>query len=806
MVITIGRAATCDLRVDAPEVSGRHARVSWAGGEWVLDDLDSLNGTVVDGRPAGRAVLRDGSLIELAGSDGGPRLHCAVRTRDRPAAPATPAATSSTPAQAPTAAQTPQGTSANVAVETVHRRSSRPSPGSAAPPQTRTLIGRDEDCRHRIVDDLLVSRHHASLEMRVDGSSSIRDLGSANGTFVDGARVEQERVILPGQRVTVGNTVFRFDGTDLRRVELGGDVVFAAEHLTVETNGIRRLDDVSFWLSERSFLAVLGTSGSGKSTLLKAITGMEPATSGAVLYDGTDLYAHYGELRQRIGYVPQDDVLHPQLTVGQTLRYAATLRFSPDVTATERDARVREVLAELGLSDRHDLAVSKLSGGQRKRLSVGLELLTRPSLLILDEPTSGLDPGNERSVMRLLRDLADGGRTVIVVTHSTESLHLCDRVLFLARGGITTFFGPPMALPDHAGCRDFAEAFQLADLHPDPAHLRSLYRASPFARELQASIGLGAARASPLRAAAPAAPSPGGQVLLFARRYVRTLVNDPRSLLVLGLQAPVIALLMLAVFGSGHLRPPRQAGIAPEAGNVLMALVLAAIYVGASNAVREIVKERSILRREQNFGISAGAYLASKALVLGVITVAQSVVLVVVGTARQDGPTDALVLANGRLELIVGVSLCGLSAMALGLLISAVVSTPDKATTVLPVVLFAQFLLAGMVFPVDQPGLQQLSWATSSYWGLSAVASTADFPSLRGCRTGAPTPTSVPQGTASTERPTCPGSWDHDPAAWLANAAVLFTLALTYLGGAWFVLVRGDPAALLIRRRAPAPR
>ena len=194
-------------------------------------------------------------------------------------------------------------------------------------------------------------------------------------------------------------------------------------------NGRVLLDNVSFGLDRNTFLAVVGPSGAGKSTLLNALTGFRPAPRGTVLYDGRDLYAEYEELQSRIGLVPQDDVLHPQLTVGRALEFAAELRFADDVTADERSARVDEVLEELGLTARRDLAIEQLSGGQRKRVSVALELLAKPSLLFLDEPTSGLDPGYERSLMELLRGLADGGRTVVVVTHSVQSLDLCDRVL-----------------------------------------------------------------------------------------------------------------------------------------------------------------------------------------------------------------------------------------------------------------------------------------------------------------------------------------------------------------------------------------
>lgn len=203
------------------------------------------------------------------------------------------------------------------------------------------------------------------------------------------------------------------------------------------------LDQVSFPVGAKCLLAVVGPSGAGKSTLLGALTGLRPADRGTVLYDGRDLYRDYAELRSRIGLVPQDDILHSQLTVRRALTYAAELRFPQDTAKAERQARVDEVIGELGLEQRADLPIHSLSGGQRKRVSVALELLTKPSLLFLDEPTSGLDPGMDRSVMNMLRDLADDGRTVIVVTHSVLNLEGCDRLLVLAPGGRIAYFGAP---------------------------------------------------------------------------------------------------------------------------------------------------------------------------------------------------------------------------------------------------------------------------------------------------------------------------------------------------------------------------
>jgi energy-coupling factor transporter ATP-binding protein EcfA2 len=488
-------------------------------------------------------------------------------------------------------------------------------------------------------------------------------------------------------------------------------------------------------------------------------------------------------VRNRIGFVPQDDILHPLLTITTALRHSARLRFPADTTQAERDARISVVLGQLNLTEHASKQICNLSGGQRKRVNVALELLSEPDLLILDEPTSGLDPGNERSVMEQLRALADGGRTVIVVSHSTESLHLCDQVLMLAPGGIAAFQGPVSASLSFLGADDYPQAFQMLE-REDPERLRRTFSSS----EWGVASRSGVAPKSAQRAVSSSRRSTGPtwaavHFRTFVTRYIDVLKGDRRGLFVLAMQAPVMALLMLAVFGEDRLIPGPEAA---KAGNVLMALVLASIYMGASNSAREIVKERAILRREQSFGVSIAAYLASKAAVLGAITVAQAFVLVYVGTARQGGPTDAVLLSSPRFEMFVAVSICGVSAMMLGLLISASVSTIDKATTILPVMLFAQFLLAGLTFPLDGLGIAQVSLLSSARWGLGAVAATADFPMLSSCRIpGTPT-----YGI-------CGDWWDHDAGDWLANVVVMLVLTSAFAGFAYLRLRRDDPARAL---------
>jgi ABC-type multidrug transport system ATPase subunit/pSer/pThr/pTyr-binding forkhead associated (FHA) protein len=712
--VTIGRDTAADVVVLDTATSRQHAvlRREGANGGWFFEDRDSSNGTFLDGQRVTRLPVDRPMILALGSDDGG---GCRIRL-------VPPAPHGETDPHTPTVPVFAGGSSAPGQFTGTYRTSSRVRIGRAL----------DNDI---VVDDLLASRHHAELRTAHDGSFELVDLGSHNGTYADGRRVTGRIKLRDGALVSVGHTMLRLQHGTLEEFVDVGEASFAALGLSVTASRKLLLDEVSFALDGGQFLAVLGPTGAGKSTLLKALTGARPADRGSVLYNGRDVYASYAELRNRIGYVPQDDILHPELTVKAALDYAARLRFPPDVPSSERSARVVEVMTELGLEHRADVQVGKLSGGQRKRTSVAIELLTRPSLLILDEPTSGLDPGYEKSVMELLRDLAGSGRTVLTVTHSIQSLDMCDRILFLAPGGQTAYFGPPGRTLDYFGQPGYPEVFQHLD-HSVPGEAKMAFAGSEIRREYVAEPLNAQRDRAQLAAAHPEAPRRNPhmwrQLSTLIRRYIALISADKRNTLMLFAQAPVLGLLMLAAFGKDNL----VAGTTGAAGNsttVLLALTLAASYLGAANSIREIVKERPILTRERSVGQSTTAYILSKALILGVITVVESFVLTYLALLRQGGPKHGAVFLNYRLEVAIAVSLAGLSAMALGLLVSAMSSNADKVMTILPVILFAQFVLSGSAFPVrGTAGLDQISYLSSARWGYSAAASTVNLDMLLG--------------------------------------------------------------------------
>ncbi|MGW6915117.1 FHA domain-containing protein [Kitasatospora sp. NPDC054939] len=746
----VGRDPTSEIVLDDPRVSWHHAVLLTDSGHWLLEDVGSTNGTYADGRRIRREDIGPGTRIRFGNSADGPSASFAVLPeppRERPSLVA-PASSG------------------------IFRRPSAVLPLAA--PTVR--IGRAPD-NDLVLQDLVVSRHHAELRSLPDGAHEIVDLGSHNGTYLNGRPVQQA-VVGPADIVGIGHSALCLvDGRLVEYVDTG-EISLNVQGLFVRVGKDRRvlLDDVSFPLAEKALLAVAGPSGAGKSTLLNALTGLRPADEGTVLYDGRDLYRDYAELRQRIGLVPQDDILHTQLTVRRALTYAAELRFPGDTAASERAARVTEVIHELGLEKRADLVISSLSGGQRKRVSVALELLTKPSLLFLDEPTSGLDPGMERSVMQMLRDLADDGRTVVVVTHSVLSLDVCDRLLVLAPGGRTAYYGPPDEALPFFGFTEWPQAFEAFE-NEDHETWQRRFRESPQYEQYVA-----AATESPVPQPAPggeaylgpAKPqSWGSQLGTLIRRYSAVLAADKLFLTVM-VALPFIVGAMCRVITGGRLTPE-------NALNCLLTLCIGGLLTGSANAVREIVKERAIYQRERVVGLSRSAYLVSKVVVLGVITVVQAAVLTTVGLFGVDlsVAVDSGVFLPALPELILAVAMLSFSAMMLGLLVSAMVAKEEATMPMLVLLSVVQIVFSGAMLKLYAvPGLEQFAWLVPSRWGLAAMAGTVDLHAIL--------PNSI----------TADPLFRHDRGLWLRSMAILVGISVL-LGLAILNLLRRHEPAIM---------
>jgi ABC-type multidrug transport system ATPase subunit/pSer/pThr/pTyr-binding forkhead associated (FHA) protein/ABC-type multidrug transport system permease subunit len=695
----IGRDPLGDIVLTDPRVSWHHAVLRVCDGHWTFDDIDSTNGTYdADGHRVHHLEVGPGLTLRFGNPTDGPRasLNSLHRPKARAVQPSALTAITGSYRQPTTVRRLPE----------------------------RTIrIGRGGD-NDLVVDDLTVSRDHAELRARGDGRYEIADMGSHNGTFVNGQPVLYAPVE-PGDLIGIGHSVFCLVGDELQEFVDTGEVALEVEGVSVHVGAEPRvlLADVSFPVAEKFLLAVVGPSGAGKSTLLNALTGMRPADEGTVRYDGRDLYRDYAELRQRIGLVPQDDILHTQLTVRRALSFAAELRFPGDTEKSERAQRVDEVISELGLEQRADQVISSLSGGQRKRVSVALELLTKPSLLFLDEPTSGLDPGMDRSVMQLLRRLADGGRTVIVVTHSVLNLAVCDRLLVLAPGGRIAYFGPPDDALPFFGFDQWPEAFEAFEAETARDWAGRYHASEPYrqyiATAMQPRPGKGP---SELRfVPPPKTQSWFAQLRTLVRRYVAALGAD-RTFLAVMIALPFIMGAMARALAGNRLNDT-------TALNALLILCVGGLLIGAANAVRELVKERAVYRRERAVGLSRSAYLWSKIIVLGGITVVQAVVMTLVALLGvKIRPRGGGVLLPSLAEIILAVALLSFTAMMLGLLISALVKKEEVTMPLLVLLAIVQVVFCGALLQLHGvPVLDQLSWLVPSRWALAAMAGTIDL-------------------------------------------------------------------------------
>ncbi|MFB8076772.1 FHA domain-containing protein [Streptomyces sp. NPDC056013] len=812
-VYRIGRDPTSDIVLADARASWHHAVLSAPAGHWTLADENSTNGTFTDGlRVDGPREVGPGTVVRFGHPEDGPR---AVLSSG--AAPATPEATpSAQPPVRPEAepeAQPPVQQEAQPETRPPVQPEAEPAPAphSAVPPDLVTprntppprpsavshpaatgtfrqptsvrplpahsiRIGRSPD-NDVVVPDLVVSRHHAELRAHPDGTYWIHDLGSHNGTYLNGAPVADARVT-PDDIVGVGHCAFCLIGGQLVEFTDTGEVSLDVQSLAVTVDHGRKtlLDEVSFPVGEKCLLGVVGPSGAGKSTLLGALTGQRPADRGTVLYDGRDLYRDYAELRQRIGLVPQDDILHLQLSVRRALGYAAELRFPEDTDPDERRARVDEVIQELGLVERAQQPIHSLSGGQRKRVSVALELLTKPSLLFLDEPTSGLDPGMDRSVMHMLRGLADDGRTVVVVTHSVLSLDVCDRLLVLAPGGRVAYYGPPADSLGFFGFDEWPEAFEAFENDRD-RDWAGLYRSSRFQRryvdDATARPNVPVPGAAPVErepAPPPKAQSWGSQLRTLVRRYTAALSAD-RTFLAIMIALPFVMGAMARALSEGGFNQESTL-------NVLLILCVGGVLTGAANAVRELVKERTIYRRERAVGLSRSAYLASKVVVLGTITVVQAVVLTLVALigVPLNVPGGKGVLMPPLVEITLAVALLSFTAMMLGLLVSALVRKEEVTMPLLVLLAIVQVVFCGALLTVrGTPVLEQLAWLVPSRWAFAAMGATVDI------------------GAVSPSDKTADPLMDHTAAAWLFDMGMMVVLCL----------VIGLVVARLLRRHEP---
>ncbi|MBO0865835.1 MAG: ATP-binding cassette domain-containing protein, partial [Mycobacterium sp.] len=639
----------------------------------------------------------------------------------------------------------------------------RPGSSAAQQPAGSATIGRAID-NDIVIQDVLASRHHAFLVPSPLGTE-IRDARSINGTFVNGVRIGSA-VLSEGDVVTIGNVDLVFsDGNLVRRTEAAtrtGGLEVNSVHFKID--GKELLNNISFAARPGTLTAIIGGSGAGKTTLSRLIVGYTRPSKGSVTFEGHDIHREYATMRSRIGMVPQDDVVHRQLTVNQALGYAAELRLPPDTSKEERAQVVAQVLEELELTKHADTRVDKLSGGQRKRASVALELLTQPSLLLLDEPTTGLDPALDRQVMLMLRQLADAGRTVLVVTHSVSYLDVCDQILLVAPGGKTAFNGPPDQIESAFGTTNWAEIFASVGADPDEANRRFMERKGD---RVQSQVAAAQQPAGDL--GEPVHTDRWRQFSTIARRQVRLVVSDRGYTVFLAILPFLIGALSLAVQGpKPGLGPADPLGPAPTQPQYIMVLLnIGAVFMGTALTIRDLIGERPIFRREQAVGLSTTAYLLAKAAVFFVFATVEAAIATSIVRMGKGAPTaHPPFFGSATFSLFLTVAATTIASAMLGMLLSALAQSNEQIMPLLVVSIMSQLVLSGGMIPVTgRLGLDQISWLTPGRWGYAAGASSIDFPSLVKVK----------------QIPTHDALWQHSKHIYLFDMFMLAFLSVAYL-------------------------
>lgn len=760
----IGRCETANLFLRYRSISRHHCVISRRGDALVVQDLGSSQGTTVDGQPAdGLRELEPGQAIAL-GEEVTIQIAWPLWSEAPARADRTDPAGMRKP-QPPAVRDEPQ----QQVSRTVNPLTPTESPPSSRPARygrtvdfplakPRMVIGRDASCDIPLEGRLMVSRRHATLEMS-GGRWLVRDENSSNGTFVNGVRVGRSHALNRDDVLSIGDVHLRFTETKLTS-RLGGQ----GSQVDVQGLGIPGdkgqlvVENVSFTIEPGELVGLLGPSGSGKTRLMHGMCGRAPMAQGRVLYDNRDFLSNFEALKTSIGYVPSWLTLHDSLTVAQGLRFASRLRMSRDASQQEIEANIDRVLNELKMSHCKDRLILKLSDGQRRRVGLAVELLGSAPILYLDEVTTALDVPTHIRFMRQFRELADSGKSLLLISHHLNDFDLCDKWLYLIKGRVA-FFGPPSEFRAYFGVRTLEEQLTRDEEAEERESDNGPFRKGDHSRSMAARFqdyrmrrgGLALATPTNPPAAADAALNKDKrlsklltQSRLVTSRYVALLASDKANLAIMLGLAPVISVLMLLLNSALQHKvdvardeyPRWVEGQMPEmlkavawmgashqqSSVMIFMLVMSSIIVGTFMSVREIVKERvrkqSMFLHERFAGLDPLAYLVSKIIPLGFMSALSSIALCAV--IRFGVGHGAIDIDFWRLLLVT--VLTGWAAVLLGLLISCIANTSEKAFYILAPVLILQLCLGGGLVKVEKTKIEPVSQAFAlAYWPYNAL-------------------------------------------------------------------------------------
>lgn len=740
--VSIGKS-DADILFSSNEVSRLHAQLIYDGNRVYIQDCESTNGTFVNG-----TRIPSGQLIELKTGD--------------------------------TILFSSSGNSKMIFGEPVQmsQGSQQPDPAASIGSLNQYLqhkeeitVGRGSDC-DVVLSHHSISRVHARIRKIGNGRYKITDLASTNGTFVNGRKISSVEVG-SNDRLFVGRFQLSFESAARN---LSTESAIRANNVSkVYSNGFTALKQTSFDIPAGGLVAIMGPSGCGKSTLLKVLNGDSPATSGNVMVHGLDLIENYDYLKTQIGYVPQDDIVHRELTVEQSIYYAAKIRLD-GISDEETDHKIERLLKALNITEIRNNLVSAISGGQRKRVSIAVELLSDPAILFLDEPTSPLDPQTIEEFMNILRSLSAAGTTVVIVTHKPDDLNHMDSVIFMAEGGYMVYYG---------GARDYKSYFNVSAPVEVYANITG-EKAKYWINKMYA--GRNNTQMPPANSRRPSSDvNVFRQFFWLLSRYLKIKTNDKLNSAIMLLQAPIIALLICIIFSDIRISVP-----------FLMAV--SAIWFGVNNAAREIVAELPIYKRERMFNVVILPYVFSKVTVLGLFAFLQAVMFNLIIWMGYSGSLSW----NDPLSGILWMFFITVCSSLFGLLISSGSDNTEKVMSIVPIAIIPQIMLAGIVAPIQNVGVEFLSYFTFSRWGTEGFAhiqsevwdTQIDSENMAVHPDQAPQLTDVQTDAYGVLEKNYDSSYSNtfgDHAGTLSlDFIVVFTLALLCLVGIWISLKRKD--------------
>lgn len=668
--ITIGRLSTNDIVISSNAVSKNHAKITYKDGGFYIEDLNSTNGTYLNGVKVSKSKIAPTDKItisqnlELKWSD----IISAFQNKKT-------------------------------------KRTTSPSIFEIS--KSEIKIGRHSD-NDIVIDNIRVSRYHARI-LKEGEKWFIEDLGSSNGTFVNGKKIKKA-LISDRDSVLIGGIPLSLKDFLKKEKKIKGDVSITLENVSFEINGKKIIDDISLTLYPNEFVGLIGPSGSGKTSLMLLMNGMNLPTNGKVLINNQSLHHNFEAFKGQIGYVPQDDIIHRELTVRESLLYTSKLRLQTTFTE-DVESQVNKVLQTLSLKESQDVLIGTaekkgISGGQRKRVNLAQELLTEPSVLFLDEPTSGLDPKSDFDVMNLLKNISQKGKIVLLTTHAIteENFRILTHLIVLTKQGKLAYFGPANQACAYFGVNKPFEIFDKLEKQ-SPDTWKEKFRQSSFYKEYVFNRKTDGKRIDYKSLSNYKKRNPElTQLLVLMSRYFKIKLRDKVSTSILLMQAPIIAFFISLVFNRSD-----------EKVQAIFIMVIAAIWLGCSNAVREIVSEQAIYKRERMVNLSIFYYLFSKIIVLTLLCLIQCLILVLVVSRSLD-------FSGNITALFFILLLTSIASLSIGLLISSLVKTNEAAMGLVPIVLIPKIILGGLIskFAIMKDFIKVIAAFMISRWSFEA--------------------------------------------------------------------------------------